>query len=183
MKIDEEVRDIILDWSKKTGIKVSFTKKGIRLHKKLERKGAYVMELDDLNYDLPIVNEAIVKYLTEDKPVSETINECDELKKFQKIVRISSNYKLGFHNGKYLNDKTFRVFASNDRNDGYLGKCRYEGATAEKFANTPDHCFIFNDDVNGLKTLKKLDKKWYVKLAEKRLGDFGFSVSNFDKLL
>ena len=82
-----------------------------------------------------------------------------------------------------MNDKTFRVFASTDRNDGYLGKCRYEGATAEKFANTPDHCFIFNDDVNGLKTLKKLDKKWYVKLAEKRLGDFGFSVSNFDRLL
>ena len=150
---------------------------------KLERKGAYVMELDDLSYDLPIVNEAIVKYLTEDKPVSETINECDELKKFQKIVTISSKYKLGFHNGKYLNDKTFRVFASNDRNDSYLGKCRYEGATIEKFANTPDHCFIFNDDVNGLKTLKKLDKRWYVKLAEKRLGDFGFSVSNFDRLL
>jgi DNA polymerase len=43
----------------------------------------------------------------------------------------------------------------------------------EKFANTPEHCFIYNDSVNGKKVPNKLDKKWYIELAEKRLKQFG----------
>lgn len=177
MKIDEEVRNIILDWSKKTGIKVSFTKKGIRLHKKLERKGAYVMELDDLNYDLPIINKALVDYMMKGISIEETINNCNLIKEFQKIVKISSNYEGGWHNGKYLTDKTFRVFASNDQNDSYLGKYKYKGATIEKFANTPEHSFIMNENVNGVLVTKKLDKQWYIDLAKKRLDDFGIKIN------
>ena len=145
---------------------------------KLERKGAYVMELDDLNYDLPIVNKAIVDYLTKNIYPEETINNCNTLKEFQKIIKISSNYRLGWHNGEYLNDKTFRVFASKDENDTYIGKCRNVGDTIEKFANTPEHCFIYNDDVNGMPITKKLDKRWYVDLAEKRLEDFGIELND-----
>ena len=140
---------------------------------KLERKGAYVMELDDLNYDLPIVNKALVDYMMNDVPVEETINSCDTIKEFQKIVKVSSNYEGAWHNGEYLTDKTFRVFASKDKNDTYLGKYKAKGATIEKFGNTPEHCFIMNEDVNGVKVIKKLDKKWYIDLAVKRLEDFG----------
>lgn len=140
---------------------------------KLERKGAYVMELDDLNYDLPIVNKALVDYMMNDIPVEETINSCDTIKEFQKIVKVSSNYEGAWHNGEYLTDKTFRVFASKDKNDTYLGKYKAKGATIEKFGNTPEHCFIMNEDVNGVKVTKKLDKKWYIDLAVKRLEDFG----------
>ena len=93
---------------------------------KLERKGAYVMELDDLNYDLPIINKSLVDYMMNGISVEETINSCDELKEFQKIVKISSNYEGGWHNNEYLTDKTFRVFASNDKNDTYLGKYKYQ---------------------------------------------------------
>lgn len=144
---------------------------------KLERKGAYVMELDDLNYDLPIVNKALVDYMMRGISVEETIENCMELKEFQKIVKISGNYMGGWHNGEFLHDKTFRVFASNDMNDSYLGKYKYEGATIEKFANTPEHCFIKNDSVNGVAVTKKLDKDWYVRLAKKRLEDFGLNVN------
>ena len=140
---------------------------------KLERKGAYVMELDDLNYDLPIVNKALVDYMMNNIPVEETINNCDMIKEFQKIVKVSSNYEGGWHNGENLTDKTFRVFASKDQNDTYLGKYKYQGATIEKFANTPEHCFIMNESVNGVKVSKKLDKQWYIDLALKRLEDFG----------
>lgn len=140
---------------------------------KLERKGAYVMELDDLNYDLPIINKALVDYMMNNVPVEETINNCDMIKEFQKIVKVSSNYEGGWHNGEYLHDKTFRVFASKDKNDTYLGKYKYQGATIEKFANTPENAFIMNECVNGVKVTNKLDKKWYIDLALKRLEDFG----------
>ncbi len=144
---------------------------------KLERKGAYVKELNDLDNDLPIVNEAIVRYLTENIPVEKTIGKCTELKKFQKVVKVSSSYKFGWHNGKNLTDKTFRVFASSDSRDSYIGKCKREWATIEKFANTPPHCFIENGDLTGLAIPAKLNKNWYVALANKRLQEkFGVDV-------
>lgn len=144
---------------------------------KLERKGAYVKELNDLDNDLPIVNKAIVDYLTKGVLPEDTIAECNELKQFQKIVKISSNYRMGWHNGNYLTDRTFRVFASKDNSDTYIGKCKCEGATIEKFANTPEHCFIWNDDVNGVAIVKNLNKNWYSDLAEKRIADFGIDLN------
>lgn len=145
---------------------------------KLERKGAYVKELNELDYDLPIVNEAIVKYLTEGKLVQQTINECNELIKFQKIVKVSSKYKFAYHNGKRLNEKCFRVFASKDYNDTYIGKQKDYNTTIEKFANTPQNCFIDNCDVNGKQVPTKLDKNWYINLALKRIEDYGFNAGN-----
>ena len=47
----------------------------------------------------------------------------------------------------------------------------------EKFANTPDHCFIWNDEVNGVGVVKNLDKRWYSDLAEKRIADFGINLN------
>lgn len=144
---------------------------------KLERKGAYVKELSELDNDLPIVNKAIVDYLTKGVLPEDTIAECNELKQFQKIVKISSNYRMGWHNGHYLTDRTFRVFASKDKSDTYIGKCKTEGATIEKFANTCDNVFIFNDEVNGVEIPEKLDKTWYINLAEKRIADFGIDLN------
>lgn len=151
---------------------------------KLERKGAYVMELDDLNNDLPIVNKALVDYMMKGVAVEETIGNCDEIKQFQKIVKVSSNYEGAWHNGEYLHDKTFRVFASKDKKDTYLGKFKYKGATIEKFGNTSDNSFIINEDVNNMKVIKKLDKQWYINLAKQRLKDFGIVLdSNVGGLL
>lgn len=149
---------------------------------KYERKGAYVKELDELDNDLPIVNEALVNYFTNNLLPEGTINGCDELIKFQKVVKISSNYKMGWHNGEYLKDKTFRVFASNDMKDTYMGKVKYEGATIEKFGDTPDRCFIDNGYIKGKKIPSNLDRKWYINLAYKRLGDYGISLKDDDCL-
>lgn len=152
---------------------------------KLERKGAYVKELNELDNDLPIVNEAIVKYLTENIDVETTVNSCADLKQFQKVVKVSSNYKFGWHNGKTLSDKTFRVFASSDIADTYIGKCKSEGATIEKFANTPPNCFIENGDVSGRPIPSKLNRAWYIALAKKRLNEkFGMKLKgDFEQLV
>jgi DNA polymerase len=142
---------------------------------KLERKGGYVKELNDLDNDLPIVNKAMVDYMAYAIPVEKTINQSDTLKDFQKVVKISNKYICGQHNGKYLNDKTFRVFASTDPEDTAIYKVKDKKGvlTPEKFANTPLHCFIENSDINGKKPAEKLDRNWYIELAKTRLKQFG----------
>lgn len=143
---------------------------------KLERKGAYVKPLNDLDNDLPIINTALVDCMTRKIPVEQTIMQCNDLKQFQKIVKVSGKYLCAWHNGRRLTDKTFRVFASTDWSDSYIGKIKGTRGTIEKFANTPDHCFIYNDDVNGQKVPQKLDRDYYIDLAKKRLDQFGMKV-------
>lgn len=138
----------------------------------VERKGAYVKELNRLDFDLPIINQALVDYMVKKIPVEDTINKCDDLIMFQKLVKLSNKYEYVEHNGEIYNYKCYRVFASRDTSDGRILKCRRTTNPA-KFGNTPDRCFIENNDVNGVKVPKKLDKQWYIDLAKKRLHDFG----------
>ena len=140
---------------------------------KPKRKGGYVKKLGDLDYDLPIINDALNNYMINGISVENTINNCNELIKFQKIVKVSSKYLCAYHNGKKLNEKCHRVFASLNNSDGYIGKQKSRGATIEKFANTPEKCFIENGNINGVEVPEKLDKQWYINLAKERLEQFG----------
>lgn len=142
---------------------------------KYERKGAYVKELSRIDNDLPILNKALVDYMTKGIHPAITINACDELIMFQKIVKLSSEYEYVQHNGKKYLYKCYRVFASKSKTDGQIQKCR-EGNNPAKFGNTPEHCFICNDDINGVKCPAKLDKNWYINEAKKRLAQFGALV-------
>lgn len=179
------IDDICYKWEQKTKMKLEFD-----LYKKIfqkdvnnyilvdfegnmKTKGAYVKKLTNLDYDLPIINKALVEFMVHGVPVEKTINECDKLKEFQKIVKVSYKYLCAWYGDKKLNEKTFRVFASKHENDPYIGKQKSEGATIEKFANTPEHCFINNNDINDCKIPPALDKQWYIDLAKKRLSDFG----------
>lgn len=177
--------DVVYEWERRTRLNMTFDvyQKVIQKdvnnyividHKgKTKTKGAYVKGLSDLDYDLPIVNEAVVQYFTEGIPVERTINECQELKKFQKIVRVSGKYLCGWHNGERLQDKTFRVFASSNPSDGEIQKQKCQEANKEKFGNTPERCFIDNWDINDKPIPAKLDRQWYIRLAQKRVADFG----------
>lgn len=181
----DAVDDICFEWETRTGMQLGFDQiteiwqKDVNnyifkfVDGKVERKGAYVKPLNDLDNDLPIVNKALVDYMVDHVPVETTINDCQDLREFQKIVKVSSKYLCGWHNGKKLQDKTFRVFASNQWTDSYIGKIKTAGGIAEKFANTPDHCFIQNGNVNGLPVPDNLDKGYYIDLAYKRLEQFG----------
>lgn len=181
----ERLDDEVYAWEQRTGLTMTFDVFKTVIQKdvnnyiivddkgKYKSKGAYVKELNYLDNDLPIVNEAMVEYLTKHIPVETTINNCKDLIKFQKIVKVSSKYLCGWHNNEKLTDKTFRVFASRKRSDTYIGKQKSEGATIEKFANTPEHCFIDNGDVNGKEVTSELDRQWYIELAKERLKQFG----------
>lgn len=183
-----ELKRRVEEWEKRTGLKMSYDEFtamyakdvnnyiAVRADGTYHSKGAYVKELNDLDYDLPIVNEAVKNYMLYGWSVEDTVFGCTEFRKFQKIVKLSNKYKWVEHEHgrrtiKYDN-KAYRIFASNDNRDGRLLKC--DGVrNPAKFGNTPDHCFIFNDDLNGVSIPSKLDKQYYVDLAKKRLEDFG----------
>ena len=133
-------------------------------------KGAVVKKLDNLDYNLPIVNEAVVNYFVKNIPLEETIFNCHELKKFQQIVKVSSKYDHAVHGCEKLNDKTLRVFASLDFLD--RGIFKVKNCKPEKFADTPENCFIVNDDVNDMPVPPKLDKQYYVDMAKRRVKQF-----------
>ena len=142
---------------------------------KIERKGAYVKELSRLDNDLPIINKALVDYMVKGIHPAVTINGCDDLMQFQKIIKLSGKYDYVEHNNIRYDYKCYRVFASKNKNDGRILKCR-KGSNPAKFGNTPDQCFIVNDDVSGMKCPSKLDKQWYINLSKKRLMDFGIKI-------
>ena len=142
----------------------------------IHAKGAYVKDLSDLDYDLPIVNESLRNYMIFGTPVDVTINACSDFRKFQKIVKLSNKYRWVEHeNGQgttKFDNKAYRVFASRSHTDGRLLKC--DGVrNPAKFGNTPDRCFIYNDDLRGVPIPSKLDRQYYIDLAKKRLEDFG----------
>lgn len=138
----------------------------------IERKGAYVKELNRLDYDLPIINKALVEYMVNKTPVETTIKECNDMIMFQKLVKLSNKYEYVEHNGIKYNYKCYRVFASKDPKDGRILKCRSSNNPA-KFGNTPDQCFIENGDIHNMPIPSKLDRQYYIDLAKKRLSDFG----------
>lgn len=131
-------------------------------------KGSYVKKLNRLDYDLPIVNEAVVNYFVKNITVEQTINTCNELIKFQKIVKISSKYEFATHGRVKRHEKVFRVFA--DKDGKQLMKCR-DGKTT-KIANVPELCRIINTNIVNENVPRWLDKNWYIQLAKKRIKDF-----------
>lgn len=139
---------------------------------KIKSKGAYVKSLNKLDYDLPIVNKALMEYFTKKITPEETINSCNQLKEFQKICKVSSKYLYAYHGDLKLDEKVLRVFASKSRNDKGVFKQKTEGGTLEKIASTPVRCFIDNSDIEGKEVPRKLDRQWYIDMAWKRIKDF-----------
>lgn len=179
------IDDIAYEWEKRTGLTLEFDEYRKVFQKdvnnyvivdaegKFKSKGAYVKKLNNLDYDLPIVNKAMVDYMVKGIPVEKTILECDDLKEFQQVKKISSKYLYILHGDEKLNEKCVRCFASKNDDDGGLVKIKAENNRREKIENTPQHAFLFNDNVNGVKCPRKLDKQWYIDLTNKRLKDFG----------
>lgn len=182
------IDDIVYEWEQRTGMKMEFDiftkvfQKDVNNYLlvgpngKTKTKGAYTKSLSSIDNDLPIINKALVDFMVSRTPVERTINECNELKMFQKVVKLSGKYWRAWHNGRYMTEKCYRVFASKNNSDTYIGKCKSQGATIEKFGNTPDHCFIDNSNINKKEVPSYLDLEWYINLAKDRLKQYGVEV-------
>ncbi|WP_417399069.1 hypothetical protein [Hominenteromicrobium sp.] len=179
--------DVVYEWEQRTGMKMDFDtyigtiyQKDVNNYLLIDRKtgavkakGGYVMKLNDLSYDLPIINKALVDYMIHGIPVRRTIMECQDLREFQLVSRISSKYTHILYGDKPIKEKCIRVFASNNPADSGVKKVHAVRKTTAKLTNSPEHCFIFNDDVKGVPVPDKLDRQWYIDFANKRLSDFG----------
>ena len=141
----------------------------------VKTKGAYVKKLNPLDNNLPILNTALVNYFVNNIPVEDTINDCDDLEQFQLIAKLSSKYKYLLLNGEILNERCVRAFASKKDTDGGLLKVHCVTGRPAKFPNSPEKCFIFNDNIKNVKAPEYLDKQWYIDMAKKRLKQFGVS--------
>ena len=154
----------------------------------LECKGAMVKFNKPIDNDLPILNDAVRNYLAAGIPVEQTINECTDYIKFQKVIKLSAKYKEIWYgngvaakdgkivsiNGELLKGKVHRVFASKRAFDGSIYKLKIEKGikSYEQFANTPTHLFIDNEDVHGKNIPEYLDKEYYINEAKKRINMF-----------
>lgn len=179
--------DVVYEWEQRTGMKMDFDtyigtiyQKDVNNYLIIDRKtgavkakGGYVMKLNDLSYNLPIINKALVDYMIHGIPVRRTIMECQDLREFQLVSRISSKYTHILYGDKPIKEKCIRVFASNNPADPGVKKVHAVRKTTAKLTNSPEHCFIFNDDVKSVPVPDKLDRQWYIDFANKRLSDFG----------
>ena len=183
------IDDIVWSWEQRTGMRMGFDiftkvfQKDVNnyllvgLDGKTKTKGSYTKSLSKVDFDLPIVNKAMVDYMVHSTPIEKTIRNCNELKMFQKVFKLSGKYWRVWHNGKYYLEKCYRVFASRDTKDTYLGKLKSKGATIEKFGNCPDHCFIDNGNINGKEVSSNLDRQWYIDLTKERLRQYGVAIT------
>lgn len=160
----------------------------VKKNGELECKGAMVKFNKPIDNNLPILNDAVRNYLAYDIPVEQTINECNEYIKFQKVIKLSAKYKEIWYgngvsgkdnkitsiNGELLKGKVHRVFASKRQSDGSIYKLKIEKGVKsyEQFANTPTHLFIDNEDIHDKSIPEYLDKEYYINEAKKRIDMF-----------
>lgn len=181
----DRVDDVAYEWEHRTGMGLEFDE-FTRVYQKdvnnyvlvaadgsMKTKGAYVKKLGPLDYDLAVVNKALVEFMVHGVPVEDTIAADDDLIDYQRVVKVSGKYKYGVHGHERLTDRCFRVFASTRESDGMVGRVKAGKAKPEKFGNTSEHSFIDNGDVHGKKCPGYLDKSWYIQLAKIRLAQFG----------
>lgn len=184
----DEYKEVCQKWSDRVGLDIEHDEYvkliqkdvnnyiAVKADGELHRKGAYVKELKENDYELAIVNKALVDYFVSGATPEETISSCDDLKEFQMLAKKSANYNYLMHGDEKLQHKYYRVYASKDLRDKGLFKVGKRG-TKEKVAKTPDHCFIWNESVNDVKCPEKLDKDYYVEMSYERIKQFiGYDV-------
>lgn len=149
---------------------------------KIKSKGIFKKK-NNLDNNLPIIQEAMENYLVNKIPVEETINNCTNLMKFQSICHASSKYaytmigkfkrdrgKPHHFEGERLNEKTLRVYATKDNNTGTIYKVSKRTRNPEKFSNISSHIVIDNNNSLGKDFLQNsLDKEWYIVYTKNEL--------------
>jgi DNA polymerase len=198
------IDDVAYEWEKRTGLDLEFDDYGYgEIYQKdvnnylvmdqwghYKSKGEWIKSQNRLDYDLPIVNEALINYMTKKIPVEQTINQCNDLHKFQMVRKISNKYseiryggtfnkspvtkKTVYNNdGEVIHEKCVRIFASKKLEKGTFYKKSISKGTYEKLEDAPEHAFMDNGAVEGKRVPRELDKSWYIEMAKKRLAKFG----------
>lgn len=191
----ESVRAIVHEWETRTGfnmeedeIKAIYQKDvngyvEIGSDGSVKAKGGYLVRgiapagAFNINNNAVIVADAIREYFVSKTPPEDTINNCNDISKFQLIAKAGSKYKEAYHmvNGEQQPiQKVNRVYATNDETYGKLYKVKAADDSEAKIERLPEHCIIDNtaiDDPNHT-TIDKIDKNWYIQQAKDGIDKF-----------
>ena len=187
---DEAVHEILREWQDRTGFTLEEDKIKMLVHANISNyieigydgsqkiKGGYLVRgiapagAFNINNNAPIIPKAIIAYFSENKPIEDTINECDDILAFQLIAKASGKYSHVWHiiaGYRHQVQRCNRVYASPNLALGTLYKTHKETGNDAKISDLPDHCVIDND--NKL-TVADIDKGWYIRKAKKMADDF-----------
>lgn len=119
---------------------------------------------------LTIVSEALLKKLLFDIPIEDTINNCNDIFRFQIISHMGNTYEKCVQespNGDIELQKNNRIYAS-IYNTGAIVKIKSNGAR-NVIALCPPNPIV--DNKNEC-TIEDVNKSWYIKIANQKLNDF-----------
>lgn len=169
---------------------------GIKADGSFKTKGGFVSLYKGGNFktnSLSIIHKAVVDFLVNGIPVEKTIRECNDIFKFQNIVKTGGTFDGTYHyiNGeKYEVQKVNRIYAVKDESYGQIVKGKTVTFKRKKNKDTgkmdeipvdppewqestisecPTHAYIDNE--NKL-TIDKLDLDYYVNMASSRIDKY-----------
>lgn len=141
--------------------------KGGQLVRGIAPAGAF-----NINNNAVVVARAIKQYFIDGTPPEETVAASDKILDFQLIAKAGGKYSGVYHlvAGEHIPvQKVNRVYAVTDKSKGTLYKTHAVTGRDAKVAGLPTHCAIDN---NNELSIDVVDRKWYVKLAQKYINDF-----------
>lgn len=119
---------------------------------------------------LTIVSEALLKKLLFDIPIEDTINNCNDIFRFQMITHLGGTYEKCIQespNGDIELQRNNRIYASNGTS-GTIIKVKPDGRR-DSLALCPPNPIV--DNKNEC-TIEDVNKLWYIKIANQKLNDF-----------
>lgn len=138
---------------------------------KEQKKFHYEFQNDLKSNSLTICAEAILKNLLFDIPVEDTINNCDNIFRFQMITHLGSTYDkciIEYPDGRQEDlQRNNRVYAGKEKNGCKIYKIK--GERKDSLANCPPNPIV--DNKNSL-TIDKINKKWYIMYTKQKISDF-----------
>lgn len=136
-----------------------------------EKKVFHYEFKDDLKSNsMTIVAEAILKKLLFNIPVEETINNCNDIFRFQIISHLGTTYEKCVQestNGDIELQRNNRIYAGKIPS-GAIIKVKPNGRR-DSLASQPPNPIIDNGNKC---TIDDVNKDWYIEIAEQRVNDF-----------
>lgn len=136
-----------------------------------EKKVFHYEFKDDLKSNsMTIVSEAILKKLLFNIPVEETINNCNDIFRFQIISHLGATYEKCVQespNGDIELQRNNRIYAGKIPS-GAIIKVKPNGRR-DSLASQPPNPIIDNGNKC---TIEDINKEWYIDIANQRVSDF-----------
>lgn len=126
----------------------------------------------NINNNAVVVARAIRDYFVDGTPPEKTIEDCTSILDFQVIAKVGGKYSGVVHmvgDQEIPVQKVNRVYATADRSYGTLYKTHAITGNPAKVAGLPTHCVVDN---NNQLPIEVVDRKWYLKQAQKYINDF-----------